>query len=104
LQLRCNACITQAGLVKNASDIAGALNVKLEVTPAQQLNVELSDALRIKSAEFWLKLGEVEQALLEIKSLPESLHNHPWIIRIQLAIVRATSQAKEYKRVLTYAD
>src|SRR5690349_1817991 len=63
--------------------------------PAQQPEVELSEALRIKSAEMWLKLGEVKQALLEIGSVPESLKNHPWVIRIHLAIVRAASESRE---------
>jgi len=61
--------------------------------PVPQPEIHLSDALRIKSAEFWLKLGETEQALLEIRSLPEHLQNHPWVLRTRLALVRANPKS-----------
>jgi len=63
--------------------------------PPQQPEVELGEALRIKSAEFWLKLGEVEQAILEIRTVPEPLQKHPSVVRLRLAIVRATSQSQD---------
>jgi hypothetical protein len=34
-------------------------------------------ALRIKSAELWLKLGERRQALMELEALPRSFWDHP---------------------------
>jgi len=51
--------------------------------------IALKHALKVKSAEFWLKLGQPDQALREIKSLPEEVQNHPSVIKAHLAIVRA---------------
>ncbi len=61
------------------------------LAPAPEM--ELTDALRIKSAEFWLKLGELDQALLEIRSLPEQVQKHPSVLRIHLALVRAAQES-----------
>jgi len=33
-------------------------------------DLKLRDALRIKPAEFWLRLGERGQALLELRKIP----------------------------------
>ena len=60
-----------------------------------QEEIALDDAIRIKSAEFWLKLGQPDQALLEIKSLPERLRNHPWVLKAHLAVVRASQNSNE---------
>ena len=59
------------------------------------LNVEwlpLRQALRVKSAEYWLKLGDAQQASLELEELPEKLRNHRWVLRIQLAAIYAMRQ------------
>jgi hypothetical protein len=40
-------------------------------------SLRLKDALRIKSAEFWLKLGEPGQAVLELRQVPKRVWNHP---------------------------
>src|SRR5207249_4746430 len=57
--------------------------------------IALKHALKIKSAEFWLKLGQPDQALLEIKSLPERLQKHPSVIKAHLAVVRASRELSE---------
>jgi len=49
----------------------------------------LEQALRVKSAEFWIKLGQPDQAIREIKSLPESLQEHAAVLKAHLAAVRA---------------
>ena len=63
--------------------------------PIPRSPIPLKHALKLKSAEFWLKLGQPDQALLEIKSLPEKLQNHPSVIKAHLAIVRVARELKE---------
>jgi hypothetical protein len=38
----------------------------------------LSQALLVKSAEFWLRLGESNAALGELQKLPNGAQQHPW--------------------------
>jgi hypothetical protein len=39
--------------------------------------ISLQDAVRIKSAELWLKLGERGQAIDEMRRVPRRLWSHP---------------------------
>ena len=57
--------------------------------PVAQKPLALKHALKVKSVEFWLKLGQPAQALAEIKSLPEKFQNHASVIKAHLAVVRA---------------
>ena len=41
-------------------------------------NLGIKDAVRVKSAEMWLKMGEPFQALLELQRLPKKAWKHPW--------------------------
>jgi len=45
-------------------------------------NLSLKDALRIKSAEMWLRLGEPKSALLELQRLRRRAWKHPWTERV----------------------
>ena len=54
-----------------------------------QQGMDLKDAVRIKSAEFWLKLGEPGRALLELQRLPMRAWNHPWTKLVRRAVYRA---------------
>ncbi len=60
---------------------------------ASQSQIGMEDAIRVKSAEFWLKLGQPDQALLEIKSLPEKPQSHPSVKKAHLAVVRAARKS-----------
>jgi hypothetical protein len=40
------------------------------------------DALRVKSAEFWLILGQPQAALLELHKLSSRALSHPWAQRV----------------------
>ena len=62
---------------------------------ASESQIRLEDAIRVKAAEFWLKLGQPEQALLEIKSLPERLQKHPSVVKVHLAVMRAARELNE---------
>ncbi|HWX18644.1 MAG TPA: hypothetical protein VN578_01940 [Candidatus Binatia bacterium] len=44
--------------------------------------ITIRDALRIKSAEFWLKLGQPFQALSELQGLTERGREHPWAAKV----------------------
>jgi hypothetical protein len=55
----------------------------------------LNQAIHVKSAEFWLKLGEPAQALMEMERLPEQAQKHPWALRIHMAVVRAVREMNE---------
>lgn len=41
----------------------------------------LGAALRVKSAEYWLELGEPAQAMKELECLPSATRRHPWVIK-----------------------
>ena len=59
---------------------------------AQMNEIELEVAIRIKSAEFWLKLGHPDLALLELKGLPGRLKKHPCVLSTHLAVIRASRE------------
>ena len=63
-----------------------------EETPPDPINdnqftvdgLSLRDALAVRSAEFWLALGEPRMALKELESLTELARQHAWPQRVQL--------------------
>ena len=50
-------------------------------------HLPLSHSVRIKSAEYWLVLGEADEAVRELEALPSSTWNHPWAVRVRVAAV-----------------
>ena len=54
-----------------------------------------SHAIRIKSAEFWLKLGEADQALRELESLSAVIWNDPSAVKIRVAAIGALRARNE---------
>ncbi len=62
-------------------------------------HLPLRDALLIKSAEFWLKLGQPVQALLELEQLPANVQEHPWArMVLQSALEEGRFQPSVSKR------
>lgn len=51
--------------------------------------MKLHCALRVKSAEFWLKLGQPAAALLELQRLPKHAQTHPWATAVWSAVQQA---------------
>ena len=51
----------------------------------------LREAIPVRSAEFWLQLGEREQALKELQTLPEPARQHAWPQRVHLQAIQATT-------------
>ena len=47
-----------------------------------RVKLAFPDALRLMSAELWLRLGEPVQALLELQKLTKSAAKHPWAERV----------------------
>ena len=55
----------------------------------------LSHAIRVKTAEYWLKLGDADQALKELERLPRTTWTQPWVVRIRVAAVGTLRQRDE---------
>jgi len=51
--------------------------------------IPLKTAVRVKSAELWLKLGEPMQALRELQRLSYRDRRHPWAMRVSRSVYRA---------------
>ena len=56
-------------------------------------DLPLRDALPVRSAELWLQLGYPHLALKELAALPETVRQHPWPVRVQLAAHHAANPA-----------
>lgn len=52
------------------------------------VSIALRDAIRVKSAEYWLTLGQPVQALLELEQLPRRARKHPWATKVLLSVFR----------------
>jgi hypothetical protein len=55
----------------------------------------INDSLQIKAAEFWLKLGEADQALKELEALPKGTWKHGWAIKTRVAAIGALRERDE---------
>jgi hypothetical protein len=70
-------------LAPHAQLIPGvAQSVKVKILPIQ-------DSLQIKAAEYWLKLGEADQALRELEALPSRSWRCGWALRTRIAAMGA---------------
>jgi hypothetical protein len=65
------------------------------LTEKPDTNLSLDHALQVQSANYWLALGEVEQALLELGALSEGASAHPSAVKTRIAIVRAIRKRNE---------
>ena len=52
-------------------------------------NLTIQDALQIKAAEYWLKLGEADQALKELEKLPSRIWKCGWALKTRIAAMGA---------------
>ena len=62
----------------------------------RQNKIPLKDVLRIKSAEYWLKLGEWREALLELQQLPENTKKQPSVIKMLVSATGAAMKQNGY--------
>jgi hypothetical protein len=62
----------------------------LQVHPANrfipQMQLPINDAIQIKAAEYWLRLGEADEALRELEKLSETW-NSPAAIKVRVAAI-----------------
>jgi thioredoxin-like negative regulator of GroEL len=56
----------------------------------------INDAVQIKAAEYWLKLGDADQALEELEALPHDAWNHPSAVKARVAAVGALRESIEF--------
>ena len=61
--------------------------------------LSLGNALRVKSAEYWLKLGQPIQALMELENLPENAKTNPWAVKLMVSAVGAVREMQEMMAV-----
>ena len=55
----------------------------------------ISHAFRVKCAEYWLKLGEADEALRELQALPHSTNSHPAAVKAHVAAIGGFRQRNE---------
>ena len=48
-------------------------------------SLPIQDSLQIKAAEYWLKLGEADQALRELEALPSRIWTCGWALKTRIA-------------------
>jgi len=54
-------------------------------------DLRLKDAVRVKSAELWLRMGEPIQATKELRKLTRRAWDHPWTQRVVWQAAQAAS-------------
>jgi hypothetical protein len=55
----------------------------------------INDALQIKAAEYWLKLGEADQALRELEALPSRTWKCNWALKTRIAAIGMLRERSE---------
>ena len=55
----------------------------------------LKASLQIKAAEYWLKLGEADQALRELEALPSRFWKHRWALKTRIAAMGVLRERDE---------
>jgi hypothetical protein len=79
-------------VVVTFQELCEPTNVPIKPRPHQptSLNRKLSlcHQIRIKSAEFWLMLGEADEAMRELEPLPGRAWNHPSAKKVRVAALK----------------
>jgi hypothetical protein len=55
----------------------------------------INDALQIKAAEYWLKLGEADQALKALEALPSKSWKSGWALKTRIAAMGVLRERDE---------
>ena len=63
----------------------------LDLNQITEGGLRLHEALPVRTAEYWLQLGQPDLALKELGTLPETVRQHPWPLRVQLAALTASN-------------
>jgi hypothetical protein len=65
---------------------------------AQSVEVKtlpIQDSLQIKAAEYWLKLGEADEALKELEALPSRSWTCGWALKTRIAAMGVLRERDE---------
>ena len=81
-----------AGTMQKPLHLAGR---NFSTQEPEQGRLSMSHALRVQSAHYWLELGEVDQALLELGTLSTNAFNHPLAVKARVAVLRAVRMRGE---------
>jgi hypothetical protein len=57
----------------------------------------INEAIQIKAAEYWLKLGEADQALRELEALPSRSWKCGWALKTRIAAIGALRERSEVR-------
>ena len=57
----------------------------------------IQDSLQIKAAEYWLKLGEADEALRELEALPSRSWKRGWAFKTRIAALGVLRRRDEMK-------
>ena len=83
--------------LKNSAGFTGAeSNGAFDGTQLFDGHMQLKDALCVKSAEYWLKLGHPAQALTVMEALPESVQKNSWVVKVRVAAIGAAKTQHEF--------
>jgi hypothetical protein len=80
----------------NGSKLNGAQRLRNSSGRNGSSKLPLNHALRVKSAEYWLKLGESAFALVELQKLPAEAQKHPKAVRVHLAVMHALRETNDF--------
>lgn len=58
-------------------------------TRREQPDISLRNAVRLRSAELWLELGQPMQALSELRRVPLRIRKHPKAVRVCRSVYQA---------------
>jgi hypothetical protein len=58
-------------------------------TRIEQPTISLRNAVRLRSAELWLQLGQPMQALSELQHLPLRIRKHPKAMQVCRSVYKA---------------
>ena len=62
---------------------------------SQEEKLPINDAIQIKAAEYWLKLGEADQALRELEALRSRSWKCGWALKTRIAAIGALRERSE---------
>ena len=68
---------------------------KFEETAPSLDQLPFEHALRVRSAEFWLKLGKPDEAIMELRRLSRNSRRHPLALKVFLRAIRAVREMNE---------
>jgi hypothetical protein len=75
--------------------VGGGQTAGIALATEQPLDMPLEPALKVKGAEFWLKLGQPVQALIELDHVPKHLQEHPKLLKLRITAIGAIRESSE---------